>query len=144
MDNKILVIDDSSALVEALTKILINHGYNAKSCEDGESGWEHLLAEEKGTDTRTGLILLDVNMPGIDGLTLLRRIRADTRFAGIPVIIITARNDSKTRSAALEAGADDYFLKPFKLRELLARVETLLNGNQQRRRASLVEAGYAS
>jgi DNA-binding response OmpR family regulator len=70
------------------------------------------------------LLLLDLNMPGLDGLTLLGRIRNEEQLARLPVIIITAETDLKTRSKALGAGADDYLSKPVELSDLLTRVKT--------------------
>ena len=81
MEALILVVDDSHVVVETLTFILSNQGYEVESRSDGESCWDHLVAGTENTKPKPDLLLLDLNMPGIDGLTLLRRIRADERFA---------------------------------------------------------------
>jgi signal transduction histidine kinase/DNA-binding response OmpR family regulator len=148
MDTRILIIDDSRAVVESLNYILSNQGYQTEHCGDGISGWRRLVA---GADRRApmpDLLLLDLNMPGTDGMTLLRRLRADERFALLPVIILTVEADSVTRLEALKAGANDYLPKPVQAVELLARVQALLGlklaeRRQQQRMERLVEAGRA-
>ena len=146
MEVRILIVDDSITVTEALTNILSDQGYGVESCSDGKSGWDCLVAGAEHRDPMPDLLLLDLNMPGIDGLTLLRRIRADGRFALLPVIILTVEADPDTRLAALEAGANDYLPKPVQTVELLARVKALLGWKlaerlQQRRMEQLVEAG---
>jgi len=146
MDARILVVDDSRVLVETLTDILSSQGYRVESCGDGASGWNRLVAGAERRAPMPDLLLLDLNMPGIDGLTLLRRMRADERFALLPVVILTVEADSDTRLAALEAGANDYLAKPVQNLELLARVKTLLGWKlaerlQRRRMEHLIEAG---
>ena len=146
MEALILVVDDSRVVVETLTFILSNQGYEVESRSDGESCWDRLVAGAEGKQPKPDLLLLDLNMPGIDGLTLLRRIRADERFALVPVIILTAETDSDTRLLALEAGANDYLYKPVQTVELLARVRTLIDWKlaerlQQRKMVHLIEAG---
>ncbi|HET91972.1 MAG TPA: response regulator [Chloroflexi bacterium] len=145
MDGRILIVDDSTSVVEALSRILTGRGYQVESCSDGESGWDRLLA---GVENRTlpDLLMLDINMPGIDGLTLLRRLRDDERFALLPVVILTVEADADTRLRALELGANDYLAKPVQTLELLARVKTLLDWKlaerrQQQRMQHLIQAG---
>ena len=143
MDAQILVIDDSALIVEILRNILSLQGYQVESRNDGQSGWDRLVEDEA---PRPDLVLLDLNMPGMDGLTLLRRLRADERFALLPVIILTGETDSDTRIQALKAGANDYLSKPVQAVELLARVKTILNWKlaervQRRKMVHLVEAG---
>jgi signal transduction histidine kinase/DNA-binding response OmpR family regulator len=146
MDVRILVVDDSASVVEALTSILSGQGYQVESCRDGKSAWNRLVAAAERRDPMPDLLLLDINMPGIDGLTLLSRIRADERFALLPVIILTVEADPKTRLAALGGGANDYLPKPIQTVELLARVKTLTGWKlaerlQQSRLEHLIEAG---
>jgi signal transduction histidine kinase/DNA-binding response OmpR family regulator len=146
MDVKILIVEDSNVVVKALTNILSRQGYGVESCMDGESGWNRLVAGAEHRAPMPDLLLLDLNLPGIDGLTLLRRLRADERFARLPVVILTGETDADTRLTALETGANDYLLKPVQTVELLARVKTLIGWRlaerlQQRRIERLVEAG---
>jgi signal transduction histidine kinase/DNA-binding response OmpR family regulator len=146
IDVRILILDDSHALVETLTDILSSKGYQVESRRDGKGGWNRLVAGAEQRAPMPDLLLLDLNMPGIDGLTLLRRMRADERFALLPVVILTVEADSETRLMALEAGANDYLPKPVQTVELLARVKTLLGWKlaerfQQRRMEHLIEAG---
>jgi len=146
MNAHILVVDDSTVIIEILTNILSLQGYAVESCNDGQSGWDRLVAGNERGIPKPDLVLLDLNMPNVDGLTLLRRLRADERFALLPVIILTGETDSDTRIQALEAGANDYLSKPVQAVEMLARVKTILNWKlaeriQQRKMVHLIEAG---
>jgi signal transduction histidine kinase/DNA-binding response OmpR family regulator len=142
-------VDDSLVLAETLTDILSSQeGYQVEYCSDGVSGWDRLVAGAERKALMPDLLLLDLNMPGIDGLTLLRRVRADERFALLPVVILTVEADSETRLRALEAGANDYLPKPVQHLELLARVRALLGWRlaertERRRMERLIEAGRA-
>lgn len=146
MDAHILIVDDSPDLVQVLSDILVQQGYRVESRDGGKSGWGRLMAAVEHQAPMPDLLLLDLMMPDIDGLTLLRRIRADERLALLPVVILTAQADSDTRLMALEAGANDYLPKPVQTIELLARVKALLGWKlaerlQQHRMERLVEAG---
>ncbi len=146
MDVQILIIEDNNVVVKTLINILSGQGYGVESCRDGNSGWERLVSITEGKAPMPDLLLLDLNMPGIDGMTLLRRLRNDERFARLPVIILTAETDADTRIMALREGANDYLLKPVQNVELLARVNTLVGWKmaerlQQQRMERLVEAG---
>ncbi|HDQ72961.1 MAG TPA: response regulator [Chloroflexi bacterium] len=148
MDVRILLVDDSPAVIEALTNILVKQGYQVEAVTNGRSGWHRLVAGAEDRAPMPDLVLLDLNMPEMDGLTLLARLRADARFALLPVVILTVESDSKTQIEALEAGANDYLAKPVQALELLARVQTLLSWklaerNQKRQMERLIEAGRA-
>jgi two-component system response regulator MprA len=114
----ILVVDDEPAVRQALHRALSFEGYDVKTAADGQSALDMLL-----TDVADA-VLLDVAMPGIDGLEVCRRLRA----AGdrVPILMLTARHATADRVAGLDAGADDYLVKPFALEELLARLRALL------------------
>ncbi|MFG1874489.1 response regulator transcription factor [Sphaerisporangium sp. NPDC049003] len=115
---RLLVVDDEPALREALQSSLEFEGYKVGLAEDGAGALDALGRE------RYDLVLLDVMMPRVDGLTACRRLRA----AGnqIPVLMLTARDAVGDRVSGLDAGADDYLVKPFELDELFARVRALL------------------
>ncbi len=141
-------MDDSRILAETLADILSGQGYQVEYCSDGTAGWDRLVSGAERKALMPDLLLLDLNMPGIDGLTLLRRVRADERLALLPVVILTVEADSETRLMALEAGANDYLPKPVQHLELLARVRALVGWQlaertQRRSMERLIEAGRA-
>ncbi len=116
-----LLIDDDARLGDLLVSYLGDHDVVLDAARDGNSGLDAL---GRGT---YDLVLLDVMMPGLDGLEVLRRIRAKS---AIPVIMLTARGDEADKVVGLEMGADDYVPKPFSPRELLARVRAVLRRTQ--------------
>jgi two-component system, OmpR family, response regulator MprA len=116
---KILVVDDERAVREALRRALELQGYEVDLAEDGEVALERLEA-----NGQPDAIVLDILMPGIDGLEVCRRIRRTG--SAVPVLMLTARDAVGDRVEGLDAGADDYLVKPFALEELLARVRALL------------------
>ena len=123
----VLVVDDEPAVRQALQRALSFEGYDVRVSADGQSALDTLLHDPAEA------ILLDVSMPGVDGIEVCRRLRA----AGdrTPILMLTARHATADRVAGLDAGADDYLVKPFALEELLARLRALL------RRASPLGAG---
>src|SRR6186997_2837570 len=116
---KILVVDDERAVRESLRRALELEGYQVELAEDGERALEQ-VASPSAPDA----VILDVLMPGIDGLEVCRRLRAEDN--AVPVLMLTARSEVDSRVAGLDAGADDYLPKPFALAELLARLRALL------------------
>jgi two-component system response regulator MprA len=115
---RVLVVDDEPAVRQALDRALRFEGYNTELSEDGSSA---LVAHaERPADA----IVLDVAMPRMDGLEVCRRLRA--AGDGTPILLLTARAAVNDRVAGLDAGADDYLVKPFALEELLARIRALL------------------
>ncbi|MEV7066941.1 response regulator transcription factor [Streptomyces collinus] len=115
---RILIVDDEPAVREALQRSLAFEGYGTEVAVDGAD------ALEKAAAYRPDLVVLDIQMPRMDGLTAARRIRAtgDTT----PILMLTARDTVGDRVTGLDAGADDYLVKPFELDELLARIRALL------------------
>ncbi|MCF6475953.1 response regulator transcription factor [Nonomuraea sp. MG754425] len=115
---RLLVVDDEPALREALQSSLEFEGYKVVTANDGHQALDSLAADAYDA------VLLDVMMPRLDGLTACRRLRASGNH--VPVLMLTARDAVGDRVSGLDAGADDYLVKPFELDELLARVRALL------------------
>ena len=128
----ILLADDNADMREYVERLL-KRNYEVISVPDGESALQH--ARERRPD----LILSDIMMPRLDGFGLLERLRADDSLKSIPVILLSARAGEESRVEGLQAGADDYLVKPFSARELLARVTSHLNMARIRRQAAEVE-----
>jgi two-component system alkaline phosphatase synthesis response regulator PhoP len=118
MAAKILIIEDEPGLVTTLRDRLRKHGYLVSAARDGETGLE--MALRKPVD----LILLDLMLPGQNGLTVCEKLRKTGSTA--PILMLTARRQTKDKVAGLKAGGDDYLTKPFQMSELLARVKALL------------------
>src|SRR5688572_18471771 len=116
----ILVIDDEKDLLELVRYNLEKDGFDVICAREGQSGVE-IAAKH-----RPDLIVLDIMMPGMDGLEVCRRLRADQRTGRVPLIMLTARATEADRIVGLEMGADDYVTKPFSPRELVARVRAAL------------------
>ena len=114
----LLLAEDDQSVREALERALKFEGYDVRAVADGS------LALEALTNIEPDVIVLDVMMPSVDGLTACRRIRE--KGLRTPVLMLTARHDVADRVAGLDAGADDYLVKPFDLEELLARIRALL------------------
>lgn len=117
MAARILVVDDDPGISEMIGIVLTAEGFETAFCEDGE----HAL--EVFDDVAPDLVLLDLMLPGKDGIEVCREIR---RVADTPVVMLTARGDTTDVVRGLEAGADDYMVKPFKSQELVARVKARL------------------
>jgi two-component system, OmpR family, response regulator MprA len=115
---RVLVVDDEPAVRSALERALRLNGFDVALAEDGEDGLAALRAEAPD------VVVLDVLMPRLDGIAACRRLRADGDRT--PVLMLTARDAVADRVAGLDAGADDYLVKPFALEELLARVRALV------------------
>jgi len=116
----ILVVDDDQAVRDSLRRALVLQGYDVDLAADGE---EALFKVRTGANS-IDLLIVDVLMPKLDGLELTRRLRADR--SELPILMLTARDQVADRVEGLEAGADDYLVKPFALEELVARVRALL------------------
>jgi two-component system response regulator MprA len=117
---RIFVVDDDAAVRESLGRALRLEGYEVELAADGAEALERLDGDGAGVD----LVVLDVAMPNVDGLEVCRRLRRGG--SRLPVLMLTARDEVADRVAGLDAGADDYVVKPFALEELLARVRALL------------------
>ncbi len=120
MKGTILVIDDERDLVELVRVNLEKEGYDVIAATDGQSGIEVI------TRHKCDLIVLDLMMPGMDGLEVCRKLRGDARLSRTPILMLTARATEADKIVGLEMGADDYMIKPFSPRELVARVKAIL------------------
>jgi len=116
----VLVVEDEPAIAELIAVNLRHNGFRTTWAMDGAT------AEREMDDTLPDLILLDWMLSGESGLVLAQRWRKNMRTKEVPIIMLTARGDEADRVAGLEAGADDYIVKPFSMRELLARVRAVL------------------
>jgi DNA-binding response OmpR family regulator len=138
---RVLLIEDDTHIADLLTLHLLDERLAVTHCADGDEGLRRL--EQGGWDA----LVLDIMLPGVDGLEICRRARAMTRY--IPIIIISARASEMHRILGLELGADDYLAKPFSVLELVARVKALLRradalaGNARLDSGSISLAGVA-
>jgi two-component system, OmpR family, response regulator MtrA len=110
---RVLVVDDDAALAEMLTIVLRNEGFDSRVCANGDRA----LSDFR--EYRPDVVLLDLMLPGKDGIDVCREIRAES---GTPIVMLTARSDTVDVVVGLESGADDYVVKPFKPKELVARI----------------------
>jgi DNA-binding response OmpR family regulator len=117
---KVLVIEDEETLLNNLADKLKADGFNVTTARDGELGLEKIRNEHPD------LIVLDIMLPKLDGLSICRIVRHDTSTSHIPIIMITARGNEVDKIVGLESGADDYIVKPFTLGEFLARVRAVM------------------
>jgi two-component system response regulator MprA len=129
MQHTVLVVEDDAAVRDSLTWALGQDGYAVETASNGHQALAAVDAREPD------VIVLDVGLPGVDGLAVCRRYRADGRRT--PVLILTARDAISDRVAGLDAGADDYLVKPFALAELLARLRALLRRTEPAGAAAL-------
>lgn len=119
--SKILVVDDERSIVDVLTYNLTKAGHQPIVARDGEQALQLARAE------RPDLVILDLMLPGIDGLEVCRALR---KAGDLPIIMLTAKDEEIDRVVGLEIGADDYVVKPFSVRELMARVKSVLRRAQ--------------
>jgi len=110
---RVLVVDDDASLAEMLTIVLRQEGFDSRVCARGD------LALAEFRDFRPDVLLLDLMLPGKDGIDVCKEIRAES---GVPIVMLTAKGDTVDVVVGLESGADDYIVKPFKPRELVARI----------------------
>jgi two-component system OmpR family response regulator len=122
---RIMVVDDDAEIRELLQAYLEKNGMRVDAVADGEEMWRRL------SEAAPDLVILDIMLPGADGLALCRDLRARPETAELPIIMLTARGEDMDRILGLEMGADDYLPKPFNPRELLARIKTVLRRAQR-------------
>jgi DNA-binding response OmpR family regulator len=121
----VLVIEDEPAIRELLRLHLGLAGFNIKEAADGRAGLT------LGRTERFDVVILDVMLPGLDGVTVCRALRAEGESRDTPILMLTARDSESDKVVGLESGADDYVAKPFGMRELLARVQALLRRHRR-------------
>jgi DNA-binding response OmpR family regulator len=129
---RVLIVEDDPAIVRFLERGLAADGHRAITADNGQDGVQ--MAADESVD----FVLLDIMLPGMDGQEVLRRIRA--RRPGVPVLMLTARDEVGDKISALDGGADDYLTKPFDLEELLARMRALVRRADQPQ-ASRIQIG---
>ena len=122
---RVLIAEDDPRQAEVVRRYLVSAGYDATVVHDGESALRH------AREHRPDLVVLDVMMPGLDGLTVCRKLRAES---DVPILVLTARATEDDLLTGLDLGADDYLTKPYSPRELTARVRTLLRRTTPRSR----------
>ena len=127
MPKAIVVVEDDESIREMLRYYFQSVGYAVRSYESGEA----LFQEEEG-ESLPALYILDIMLPGMDGLEILRRLRSGRDTGDVPVIMLTARTAEMDRVSGLENGADDYVVKPFGIMELQARVKAVLRRTQRK------------
>ncbi|AEG45075.1 MtrAB system response regulator MtrA [Isoptericola variabilis] len=122
MKSRVLVVDDDTALSEMIGIVLKSEGFEPVFCADGDSAIAEFRAQQPD------LVLLDLMLPGKDGIEVAREIRSES---GVPIIMLTAKSDTVDVVLGLESGADDYVSKPFKPKELVARIRARLRRSDE-------------
>src|SRR5215470_9217515 len=120
----VLVVEDEAHIRELVTLHLRLEGLNPHEANDGERGLQDARSQ------KFDLVILDLMLPGLDGVTVCRAIRRDSPNADTPILMLTARREESDKVVGLDSGADDYLTKPFGIRELMARVRALLRRSQ--------------
>jgi len=123
---RVLVVDDDPDMSEFLAHMLRAEGMDATTATDGEEGIAKVHAEAPD------LVLLDVMMPGLSGFEVCARLKSDEATAMVPIVLVTALDDSASRVRGIEAGADDFLSKPFRARALSARLQAVLSRSGRR------------
>jgi len=131
MKEKILIIEDDEAIIKVLHRVLSYEGYEIFKALNGQQGLN------SARENRPDLVILDVMLPGMDGLEVCRRLRLG---GSIPILMLTAKDTIQDRVTGLDAGADDYLVKPFEVEELLARLRALLRRTKSDRQPVLTFA----
>jgi two-component system phosphate regulon response regulator PhoB len=130
-----MIVEDEHDLIRLLKYNLEKEGFRVTSVTDGSLVLAELRREEPN------LLVLDLMLPGMDGLEICRQVRKHDRYAGIPILMLTARSGEADRVVGLELGADDYVTKPFSMRELVARIRALLRRHEATPQRASVQRG---
>jgi phosphate regulon transcriptional regulator PhoB len=124
MGKKILIVEDEHDLIRLLKYNLEKEGFKVNYTTEGSLALAEIRRGEPD------LVILDLMLPGVDGLEICRQVRRTERYAAIPILMLTARGEEADRVVGLEIGADDYVTKPFSMRELIARIRALLRRHE--------------
>ena len=135
MPETIVIIEDDESIREMLRYYFRSVGYEVGCFESGEAYFE------TGGELKPSLFILDIMLPGMDGLEILRRLQADPDLGDVPVLMLTARTSEMDKVKGLEGGADDYVVKPFGIMELQARVKALLRRTGRPRSEAVITCG---
>lgn len=117
---KVLIVDDEEDIADLLTYNLVREGFAAIAAHDGETALRMIKKE------KPNLVLLDLMLPGMNGLDVCKSVRRNPEAARLPIIMLTAKSDEIDKVTGLELGADDYMTKPFGVKELIARIRSIL------------------
>ncbi|MBF0561386.1 MAG: response regulator [Alphaproteobacteria bacterium] len=120
MSKKIMSVDDSASMREFVSTVLLAAGYEATTAIDGEDAFKALMAAQ------VDLIITDLNMPKLDGIGLIKRLRASSNYKYVPIIILTTASEEKMKQEGRAAGATGWIVKPFKPDQLLSTVRRIL------------------
>lgn len=120
MEGRIAVVEDETAIAEVLEYNLAREGFEIRVHTRGDEAWEALRQDPPD------LVLLDLMLPGLDGLEIARRLRREEATSAVPIVMLTAKSEDVDRVVGLELGADDYIAKPFNPREMVLRVKAVL------------------
>ena len=135
MPKLIYVVDDEPDILELVTLFLEKASFRVKKFQDGETFYDYLKQQIPD------LIILDLMLPDMDGFDICKSLKRDDRYSGIPIIMLTARGEEMDRVLGLELGADDYIVKPFSPRELVARVKAVLRRKEQKPKDKKISIG---
>src|SRR3989454_1712665 len=135
MAPEVLVVEDEPDIRALIVHHLTQDGFRCRTAADGTEALTRLRA------AAPDLIVLDLMLPGIDGLEVTRRVRAEPAWAAVPIIMLTAKADEVDRVVGLEMGADDYVVKPFSPKELIARIRAVLRRARPAAQAPGLRAG---
>src|SRR5205814_7909987 len=138
MAAEVLVVEDEPDIRALIVHHLTRDGFRCRTAADGLDALAQLRA------SAPDLVVLDLMLPGIDGLELTRRLRAEPAWAALPIIMLTAKADEVDRVVGLELGADDYLAKPFSTKELVARVRAVLRRSRPGQTARALSVGGVS
>ncbi|MBA3429935.1 MAG: response regulator transcription factor [Actinobacteria bacterium] len=133
MPERVLVVDDDSQILRAVATSLRARGIEALTASDGETGLQVL------SDNEVDLLILDLGLPGMDGHEIIKRLR---NWSTVPVIVLSVREAQQEKIEALDAGADDYVVKPFAMEELLARMRAVGRRSDAPNSAPILRFGY--